>query len=339
MFKRMNYYGRHNIPFLFILDFRLQEPIVIPLEEAAEQGVFFDINGKKNIIRTSNLPEQIQFQKYPISYQHYLKGFELVQHHLKRGDSFLTNLTYPTPIRTNLSFQQIVEHSKAKYKLLYKDQFVAFSPEPFIRIENGQIASFPMKGTIDASLPNAAEVLLSNAKERAEHNTIVDLIRNDLSQVAQKVRVERFRYLEELETRTGRLLQMSSEIKGKLPEDYQNNIGDLLEKLLPAGSISGAPKKKTIEIIEAAEGYKRGYYTGIVGYYANGCLDSGVLIRFIERVGEDLYYKSGGGITVFSKPEEEYQELIAKVYVPITANRTDRDDLHTGRRITTPSLA
>ena len=91
MFKRMNYYGRHNIPFLFILDFRLQEPIVIPLEEAAEQGVFFDINGKKNIIRTSNLPEQIQFQKYPISYQHYLKGFELVQHHLKRGDSFLTN--------------------------------------------------------------------------------------------------------------------------------------------------------------------------------------------------------------------------------------------------------
>ncbi len=339
MFQRMNYYGRQNIPFFFLFDFQLQQPIVLPLDEAAEAGIFFDIKGKKNFARTSNLPEHIEFEKYPIPYEQYFKGFQVVQQHLKRGDSFLTNLTYPTRITSNLSFRQFLEHSQAKYKLLYKDEFVAFSPEPFIEIQDGQIASYPMKGTIDANLPNAKEALLSNAKERAEHNTIVDLIRNDLSQVASKVRVKNFRYLEEVETLNGKLLQMSSEIAGELPHNYQNKIGDILERLLPAGSISGAPKKKTIEIIEAAEGYERGYYTGIFGYYENGYLESGVLIRFIEREGKDLYYKSGGGITVFSKAKEEYQELIAKVYAPINEKALNRDDLHPRWKGATPNFA
>ncbi len=317
MFKTMNYYGRQNIPFLFILDFRLQEPIIIPLEAAASAGIFFEIKDKSNFSPHTHLPHMIEFQKYPIPYTRYCKGFQIVQQHLKRGNSFLTNLTYPTRIEMNLSLRQILEYSTAKFKLLYKDQFVSFSPEPFIKIQNGCISSYPMKGTIDAQIPHARATLLADTKERAEHNTIVDLIRNDLSQVATRVRVKRFRYLDEVQTLNGRLLQMSSEIEGQLPKNYQENIGDILAQLLPAGSISGAPKQKTVEIIQAAEGYERGYYTGIFGYYDNGYLESGVLIRFIERIGNDLYYKSGGGITVFSKAEQEYQELISKVYVPI----------------------
>lgn len=313
----MNYYGRQDIPFFFIFDFKAEQSLVLPLDEAADAGIFFDINGRRNFVRATNLPEKVEFQKHPMSFGAYQKGFELVQAHLLRGDSFLTNLTYPTPIETNLSFRQILEHSDAKFKLLFKEQFVAFSPEPFIKIENGRIASFPMKGTIDATLPNARETLLNDKKERAEHNTIVDLIRNDLSQVASRVRVEKFRYLDKVESLYGQLLQMSSKIAGELPENYRLHIGDILEKLLPAGSISGAPKKKTVEIIEAAEGYERGFYTGIFGYYADGKLESGVLIRFIEQVGEELHYKSGGGITVFSEAEAEYQELINKVYVSI----------------------
>ena len=88
--------------------------------------------------------------------------------------------------------------------------------------------------------------------------------------------------------------------------------------MLPAGSISGAPKKKTLEIIEEAEGYDRGFFTGVFGYFDGRNLDSAVMIRFIERQGDQLVFKSGGGVTSFSECKQEYVELIDKVYVPIT---------------------
>jgi para-aminobenzoate synthetase component 1 len=86
--------------------------------------------------------------------------------------------------------------------------------------------------------------------------------------------------------------------------------------MLPAGSISGAPKKQTLKIIEQAETHKRGFYTGIAGYYNGHVLDTCVLIRFIENCKNNYIYKSGGGITSLSKPEDEYNELIDKIYVP-----------------------
>jgi para-aminobenzoate synthetase component I len=173
-----------------------------------------------------------------------------------------------------------------------------------------------MKGTIDAAIENAEEVILSDKKEYAEHCTIVDLIRNDLSMVAKDVFVNKFRYIDKIKTHEKELLQVSSRICGKLGEDYYKRIGDIIFSLLPAGSISGAPKKKTIEIIKKVEGYDRGYYTGVFGCFDGTKLDSGVMIRFIEKINGELFYKSGGGITVYSDPKSEYQELIDKVYVP-----------------------
>jgi para-aminobenzoate synthetase component 1 len=90
-----------------------------------------------------------------------------------------------------------------------------------------------------------------------------------------------------------------------------------LVKLLPAGSISGAPKTKTVEIIRQAEQEKRGYYTGVVGYFDGKNLDCGVMIRFIEKQNGTFFYRSGGGITTQSIAEAEYQETIDKVYVPV----------------------
>ena len=107
--------------------------------------------------------------------------------------------------------------SRAPYKLLFGDQFTVFSPEPFIRIEDGMIRSNPMKGTIDASIPDAEAKLLNDRKELFEHNTIVDLIRNDLSMISSSVKVDRFRYIEKISTNRKDLLQMSSEISGRLP--------------------------------------------------------------------------------------------------------------------------
>ena len=123
--------------------------------------------------------------------------------------------------------------------------------------------------------------------------------------------------MEKITTNKQDLLQVSSEISGKLPVDYHQHLGDIIFSLLPAGSISGAPKKKTLEIISEAEGYERGFYTGICGWFDGENLDSAVMIRFVEQCGNKLIFKSGGGITAQSDVNKEYEELIQKVYVPI----------------------
>ena len=218
--------------------------------------------------------------------------------------------------------------------------FVCFSPETFVRIKGGRIYSYPMKGTLDASLPNAEKLLMEDRKEAAEHATIVDLIRNDLSRVAEDVRVDKYRYVDVLHTNKGDILQTSSEISGRLPEDYPHHLGEILDAQLPAGSITGAPKDKTMQIIQEAEGYDRGFYTGIMGIYDQGELNSAVMIRFIEEetspvdfeadgeknfkasegkgdeASRKLYFKAGGGITSKSDCRKEYEEVIQKIYLP-----------------------
>lgn len=142
-------------------------------------------------------------------------------------------------------------------------------------------------------------------------------MRNDLATVAKNIEVRRFRYVDRIETEKGAILQTSSEIVGELAENWQEKIGNILAKLLPAGSISGAPKEKTVEIIQQAEKKERGYYTGIFGIFDGENIDSAVAIRFIEQCGEKMLFRSGGGITRQSQLEQEYAELLQKVYIPL----------------------
>ncbi len=319
----MNQYGKEGKPFLFVVDFDKKNINVFLEKGITKNNIYFDIEGITNYDYQNvlPLPQTNLWKKTPVSFAEYQKSFQIVQKGLLRGDSFLTNLTFQTEVETNLSFQHIFHHAKAKYKLLFKNEFVCFSPEIFVKINaNGSISSNPMKGTIDANIPDAKSLILNNLKEKSEHHTIVDFIRNDLSRVAKKVRVERFRYLDLIRTNTKDLLQVSSEIVGELPQDWKENIGTIFDSLLPAGSISGAPKPSTLNIISEAENYERGYYTGIVGFFDGKTVNSGVMIRFLEKKGEQLFFKSGGGITVFSNENTEYQELIQKIYVPIPRN-------------------
>ena len=313
--ERMNELGATKCPFLFIIDFEMKKPMVYPLNDVPDH-IRFEINGNKNYEEAKPLSNFFKFDKKPISFADYEKSFKKVATNLHYGNSYLLNLTAQTEIITDLSLEQIFSVSKARYKLLIKDELVVFSPEKFVQINNNIIRSFPMKGTIDADVPNAKAIILADEKEYSEHVTIVDLIRNDLSLISNNVRVEKFRYIEKLKTNAKSLLQVSSEIAGDLPAGYQRNIGDIIFNLLPAGSVSGAPKAKTTEIIYEAEGQLRGYYTGIVGVYDGDSLDSGVMIRYIEKKNQKLYYRSGGGITAKSSLKSEYQEMIDKVYVP-----------------------
>jgi para-aminobenzoate synthetase component 1 len=312
----MNTWGQNKVPFLFMVDFEMEQPIIKKLDEIDSSTLLYDINGFSNASAASRkVSGRIDIS--PISFEIYKKKFDLVYDRLAYGDSFLTNLTVKTPITLYSSLEDLFYQSRARYKIWMKDELLVFSPETFIQVKGKKIFSYPMKGTIDASYPNAREVILSNRKEEAEHTTIVDLIRNDLSQVAMHVNVNRFRYIEEIKTSNKNLLQVSSEIVGDLPDDYRSTLGDILVKLLPAGSISGAPKTKTVEIIQQAEQEKRGYYTGVVGYFDGEDLDCGVMIRFIEKKNGTFFYRSGGGITTQSIAEAEYQETIDKVYVPV----------------------
>jgi para-aminobenzoate synthetase component I len=314
----LNEWGKTKTPFFFCIDFELEKPFAFALSDSNNHDVLFNINGFSNGSNTVHGASKPTLTKNPISFSDYKIKFDKVFQRLAYGDSFLTNLTVKTPIETDHTMAVLFHAANAKYKLLMKDKFLVFSPETFIQIRDGKIFSYPMKGTIDAAILNAAETILNDQKEKAEHITIVDLIRNDLSLVSQHVHVSKFRFIEEIKTNNKNLLQVSSEITGTLPNKYREHLGDILISLLPAGSISGAPKQKTLEIISEAEKEKRGYYTGVFGYFDGSVLDSAVMIRFIEQVGNQLYYRSGGGITTQSDAKTEYQEAIDKVYVPVT---------------------
>jgi para-aminobenzoate synthetase component I len=315
--KQLNTWGQHKVPFLFLIDFELKKPMAWTLDQINDDEILYSLNGFSNAPLKKQTKRGIQLEKSPISWEGYKNKFNIVYQHLTQGDSFLVNLTIRSEIKLNYSLQELFYLSDAKYKCWLRGQFLFFSPEAFIQIKDQKIFSYPMKGTIDASTANAQEMILSNKKELAEHITIVDLIRNDLSQVASNVKISRFRYLEEIATHDKTLLQVSSEIVGDLPDQFQTQLGNILMSLLPAGSISGAPKKKTCQIIGDAEGEERGYYTGVFGYFDGENLDSGVAIRFMEQNDSTIYFRSGGGITAQSCAEEEYTEAIQKIYVPV----------------------
>ena len=312
---RMNELGAKGQPFAFIIDFDFEKPLIFDYHDSSE--LLWKTPSSSNYIPEICHSEETEWNVYPIEFQKYEKAFTKIQRHIHNGDTYLLNLTMPTRIETNIGLEKIFHLSNAPYKIWLRNKFVCFSPEIFVRINDGIISSFPMKGTIDANIENAEQQLLNDEKEVAEHHTIVDLIRNDLSMVASEVKVDRFRYVDRICTNKGDLLQMSSQVSGKLPENYQQSIGTILAKMLPAGSICGAPKPKTVEIIKAAEPYKRGYYTGIFGVFDGKNLDSCVLIRYLEQDKEQMTFKSGGGITFLSDCQSEYNELIQKVYVPI----------------------
>jgi len=314
----MNDLGNRGIPFLFVVDFEGTE-VCVWREEEIPSWVRFSVPMRSEPAEPSGYPpDGVRMLVHPVAESRYEEAFNMVMYHLRRGDTYLINLTMPTAIEINLTLDEIYRYSNAPYRLLFGDRFVCFSPEIFIRINDGVISSFPMKGTIDASVPQAEEKIIASEKEFAEHSTIVDLIRNDLSMVAEGVIVKRYRYIDRIRTAQRELLQVSSEITGTLPGGSSSNIGTILSLILPAGSVTGAPKLRTVEILKEAEGYNRGFYTGVFGYFDGRNLDSGVMIRFIGKTAGGMIYKSGGGITAKSDMRSEYEELIQKVYVTFT---------------------
>ena len=307
--KTLNQLGEKRTPCFFVINYQGTSGEVFPLS-TLPKDILFSFSEEKAAVS-----DPILIEKHPIPYPIFEKSFQKVFSHLEKGDTALINLTFATEIGA-VDLNKVYQTAKAKYKILYKDEWVCFSPEIFVKIEADRIKTYPMKGTISATLPDAESLLLNNPKEIDEHKKVVALLSTDLAHVATDIHVSKFRCIDVIEKSTGNLLQTSSEIIGTLQSDWQAHLGKILAKLLPAGSICGTPREKTMEIIRQAETYHRGYYTGIAGIFDGESLDTCVLIRFIERIGGKFYYKSGAGITAQSKPESEYKEILEKIYIP-----------------------
>lgn len=301
-------------PFLFITSFEQEKIFAKPLE-TLDDDIFYKLEEWRNY-PVQKRTKACTFSKSPIDFGTYQKAFNNVLEEIRSGNTYLLNLTFSTPIESSFTLKEIFTYARAKFKLYFKDEFICFSPERFVEMEGNTISTYPMKGTIDANLPHAKERILSNEKEMAEHVMIVDLMRNDLGIIGSDVKVDKFRYVEKIQAGEKELLQVSSKITATLPTDWKDHVGTLLSQILPAGSISGTPKRSTLNIIKQVENSERGFYTGVFGVFDGTSLRSGVMIRFIEKKEDKLFYKSGGGITIDSDAKSEYEELLDKIYLP-----------------------
>jgi len=314
-FEQLNTLSKQHTPFLFIISFDKEKIFAQPLDDL-DDDIFYKLEEWRNY-PVEKCTKSFTFSKSPVDFGTYKKALDEVLEEIRSGNTYLLNLTFKTPIESDFTLKEIFTYSRAKFKLYFKDEFICFSPERFVEIENNTIATYPMKGTIDAHLPDAEKSILADKKEMAEHVMIVDLMRNDLGIIGSDIKVEKFRYVEKIKAGEKELLQVSSKITAQLPSDWKNNLGTLLSQILPAGSISGTPKKSTLNIINRIENFDRGFYTGVFGVFDGKSLRSGVMIRFIEKENGKLFYKSGGGITIDSNAKSEYKELIDKIYLPL----------------------
>ena len=199
---------------------------------------------------------------------------------------------------------------------LHLDNFhiVGASPELLVRVEDGLVYNFPLAGTRRrGSTPEedlALEIELKNdEKEKAEHIMLVDLGRNDVGRVAKPGSVEVTDLMRIV--KYSHVMHLESEVRGVLRED--RSIYDALRSCLPAGTLSGAPKVRAMEIISEQEGERRGPYGGAVGYFSfSGNMDTAITIRTMVIKDDIAYIQAGGGVVADSDPEMEYQETLHK---------------------------
>ena len=195
------------------------------------------------------------------------------------------------------------------------------SPETLVKLENGVLHTFPLAGTRPRGKTPKEDLelekeLLADEKELAEHNMLVDLGRNDLGRISKfgTVQVEKLHSIE----RFSHVMHIGSTVRGEIRED--RDALHAIESVLPAGTLSGAPKIRACQLIEELEGNKRGIYGGAIGYIDfTGNMDTCIAIRIVYKKNGKVFVRSGAGIVADSDPEKEYQECLNKAKASLTA--------------------
>lgn len=253
------------------------------------------------------------------------------QHYIHEGDIFQVVLSNPLEAEMDGSlfdvYRVLRTTNPSPYMFYFSSddiEIAGASPETLAKLEDGKLFTFPIAGTRPrgktAAEDKALEAeLLTDEKELAEHNMLVDLGRNDIGRISRLGTVQVEKYLE-IE-RFSHVMHIGSTVTGQIRED--RDAVDAVDSILPAGTLSGAPKLRACEIIDELEGRERGIYGGAIGYLDfTGNLDTCIAIRLAYKKNGKVCVRSGAGIVADSVPDNEYQECINKAAAVVRAIET-----------------
>ena len=288
---------------------RLQEPLLLDKTERKRQANSIEIS--------SNVTEE-EFKNKVKKVKEYIYAGDIIQAVLSQR---LSKKTEAEPFDIYRALRTLNPSPYMYFLELDGFHIVGASPELLVRGDDGIVYNFPLAGTrprgASPSEDDAlAEELKADEKERAEHIMLVDLGRNDVGRVAEAGSVEVTDLMRVV--KYSNVMHLESEVRGKLRQD--KDAYDALRSCLPAGTLSGAPKIRAIEILSELEGERRGPYGGAVGYFGfDGAMDTAITIRTMVIKNGTAYIQAGGGIVADSIPESEYQETLHKARAALRA--------------------
>ena len=261
---------------------------------------------------------------------------EKAKHYIHEGDIFQVVLSNPIRAEAKGSlldtYRVLRATNPSPYMFYFSSddiELAGASPETLVKLEDGKLSTFPLAGTRprgkteEEDKANEAE-LLADEKELAEHNMLVDLGRNDMGRISEvgTVEVEEYMGIQ----RFSQVMHIGSTVVGQIREDM--DAVDAINAILPAGTLSGAPKFRACEIIEELEGSKRGVYGGAVGYLDfSGNMDVSIAIRLVYKKNGQVCIRSGAGIVADSNPEKEFEECANKAKAVVLAMEQAKEEL------------
>lgn len=263
-----------------------------------------------------------------VSKEEYCSMVERTKEYIVNGDIFQAVISrrFETEYKDNLlnAYRYLRTTNPSPYMVFMQNddvQLISTSPETLVRLKDGRLSTFPIAGSrprgIDKEEDEAIEKdLLSDEKELSEHNMLVDLGRNDLGKISEysSVKVIDYKRIQKY----SRIMHITSEVESRIRED--KDALNAIEAILPAGTLSGAPKIRACEIIEEQEKLPRGIYGGAIGYIDfTGNMDTCIAIRMAVKKNDRVYVQAGGGIVADSIPEKEYEESENKAKAVIEA--------------------
>lgn len=294
--------------------------------EANYNKAVLELDGMRQLIRKGEKAEHVPLKlksdfKPLFDQESYCRMVEKGKHYIKEGDIFqvvLSNRLEAEMEGSLLDAYRVLRTINPSPYMFYfsgtDGEIAGASPETLVKLENGKLYTFPLAGTrprgkMEEEDQRLEAELLADEKELAEHNMLVDLGRNDIGKISRvgTVKVEKYMSIE----RYSHVMHIGSTVSGMLRED--RDALDAVDAILPAGTLSGAPKLRACEIINELENNKRGIYGGAIGYVSfTGNLDTCIAIRLAFSKNGKVFIRSGAGIVADSIPENEYRECIQK---------------------------
>ena len=294
--------------------------------EANYNKAVLELEGMRQLIRKGEKAEHVPLKlksdfKPLFDQEAYCRMVEKGKHYIKEGDIFqvvLSNRLEAEMEGSLLDAYRVLRTTNPSPYMFYfsgtDGEIAGASPETLVKLEQEKLYTFPLAGTRPRGLTDEEDrrletELLKDEKELAEHNMLVDLGRNDIGKISRvgTVKVEKYMSIE----RYSHVMHIGSTVSGMLRED--RDALDAVDAILPAGTLSGAPKLRACEIINELENNKRGIYGGAIGYVSfTGSLDTCIAIRLAFSKNGKVFIRSGAGIVADSVPEKEFKECIQK---------------------------